>query len=238
MQPSQTIPYNRNGIVIREPIIRLGSPPHEPNYRGKGKGVATETEQVKSADPFLQPQTSTNKGAFGGNGESSRTVRRRLFEDPLRPVEVDIEMAEPGEAEGEDTEPPLITTTTPPAPPSSLYTWTRFQNSLHDLLNDESSEPVLFARDAPLVIESVEETGKLISRLYYTKYGMEQKLTFWFFYMQASLKLWKLFHMKGIICLWAKCSNQRMTAKLKLQFMPLTGSSTSRQGTQVPHLWF
>ncbi|KAJ4917267.1 SWIM-type domain-containing protein [Raphanus sativus] len=166
VQPNQTIPYNRNGIVIRDPLIRLASPPHEASYRGKGKGIATEPDKWKAADKLLQPQMSTNKGVFGGNGESSRTVRRRLFEDPLAPPQGDIEMEEPCQAEPEPIAQPLLTTTLVAAQPSSLYTWTRFQDSLHDLLNDESSEPVLFGRDAPPVIESTDEIGKIFERLY------------------------------------------------------------------------
>lgn len=167
VQPKQTIPYNRNGIVIRDPLIRLASPPHEATYRGKGKGIATEPDKWEAADKLLQPQMSTNKGVFGGNGESSRTVRRRLFEDPRAPPQGDIKMEEPCQAEPEPIAQPLLTTTPVAAQPSSLYTWTRFQDSLHDLLNDESSEPVLFGRDAPPVIESTDEIGKIFERLYY-----------------------------------------------------------------------
>ena len=90
---------------------------------------------------------------------SSRAVRRRLFEESEVPNIKDAEMEEHVEAEPEPIEAPTFTWTSNLSPQSSLCTWTRFQDSLHDLLNDESSEPVLFTRDAPTVMESVEADG-------------------------------------------------------------------------------
>ena len=42
---------------------------------------------------------------------------------------------------------------------SGLTHWTRFQDALHQILDDETSQNVLFGRDAPPVIESVENDG-------------------------------------------------------------------------------
>ena len=78
-------------------------------------------------------------------------MRRRLFDEPLQTGDQDVEMEESGRAEPEPIEGGTITAPTRVAQPSSLYTWTQFQDSLHDLLNDKSTEPVLFARDAPPV---------------------------------------------------------------------------------------
>lgn len=159
VQRSQTIPYSQSGIVIREPIIRLVSPPTEARCKVKGKAVATEGNICGRDVQFLLPETSTNNGVGGGNGESSRAVRRRLFEDPMEPNNVAV--GRDGQTETE-ADPIEASTTAGPsgvAQQSSLYMWTRFQDSLHDLLNDESAEPVLFARDAAPVIDSGDVDG-------------------------------------------------------------------------------
>ncbi|CAN6859921.1 unnamed protein product [Brassica oleracea] len=127
--------------------------PHQKNDVGGRDSVGCR------ADVIL-PRMSTTKSGYGGNGESSRAVRRRLFEEPLHRGDEDVEMEESGGEEPEPIEGGTITSPTPGAQPSSLYTWTRFQDSLHNLLNDQSIEPVLFARDAPPVIDSAEEDGK------------------------------------------------------------------------------
>ncbi|CAF1742792.1 unnamed protein product [Brassica oleracea var. botrytis] len=127
--------------------------PHQKNDDGGRDSVGCR------ADVIL-PRMSTTKSGYGGNGESSRAVRRRLFEEPLHRGDKDVEMEESGGEEPEPIEGGTITAPTPGTQPSSLYTWTRFQDSLHNLLNDQSIEPVLFARDAPPVIDSAEEDGK------------------------------------------------------------------------------
>ncbi|RID79520.1 hypothetical protein BRARA_A02253, partial [Brassica rapa] len=156
---SETIPNLQRGIVIREPIIRLASPPREPVNKGKGKVIATEGDTNAPTLNCHLPELSINRRPYGGNGESSRAVRRRLFDGPTVPTNRAVEVEEHAEAEGETIEPQTVGRQSRVVQPSSLYTWTRFQDSLHDLLNDESSEPVLFARDAPPVIDSLEEDG-------------------------------------------------------------------------------
>ncbi|CAG7888912.1 unnamed protein product [Brassica rapa] len=148
---SETIPNLQRGIVIREPIIRLASPPREPVNKGKGKVIATEGDTNAPTLNCHLPELSINRRPYGGNGESSRAVRRRLFDGPTVPTNRAVEVEEHAEAEGETIEPQTVGRQSRVVQPSSLYTWTRFQDSLHDLLNDESSEPVLFARDAPPV---------------------------------------------------------------------------------------
>ncbi|CAF2152330.1 unnamed protein product [Brassica napus] len=117
--------------------------------------------------PHKRNNLSINRRPYGGNGESSRAVRRRLFDGPTVPTNRAVEVEEHAEAEGETIEPQTVGRQSRVVQPSSLYTWTRFQDSLHDLLNDESSEPVLFARDAPPVIDSLEEDGTYYCTLYY-----------------------------------------------------------------------
>ncbi|KAF3566003.1 hypothetical protein DY000_02014234 [Brassica cretica] len=154
------IPHIQNGIVIREPIIRLESPTQRESYRGKGKAIDIGGDSVGCRADVILPRMSTTKSGYGGNGESSRAVRHRLFEEPLHRGDEDVEMEESGGEEPEPIEGGTIRAPTPGAQPSSLYTWMRFQDSLHNLLNDQSIEPVLFARDAPPVIDSAEEDGK------------------------------------------------------------------------------
>ncbi|CAN6849546.1 unnamed protein product [Brassica oleracea] len=108
---------------------------------------------------FPSPETSTNNGVGGGNGESSRAVRRRLFEDPMEPNNAAVGRDGQTETEANPIEAPTTAGPSGVAQQSSLYTWTRFQDSLHDLLNDESTEPVLFARDAAPVIDSSDVDG-------------------------------------------------------------------------------
>ncbi|KAF2574685.1 hypothetical protein F2Q70_00002650 [Brassica cretica] len=158
--PVRPIPHIQNGKVIREPIIRLESPTQRESYRGKGKAIDIGGDRVGCRADVILPRMSTTKSGYGGNGESSRAVRRRLFEEPLHQGDEDVEMEESGGEEPEPIEGGTITAPTPGAQPSSLYTWTRFQDSLHNLLNDQSKEHVLFARDAPPVIDSAEEDGK------------------------------------------------------------------------------
>ncbi|KAL0681734.1 hypothetical protein Bca4012_048581 [Brassica carinata] len=55
-QRSQTIPYSQSGIVIREPIIRLVSPPTEARCKVKGKAVATEGNICGRNVQFLLPR--------------------------------------------------------------------------------------------------------------------------------------------------------------------------------------
>lgn len=164
---SETIPNLQRGIVIREPIIRLASPPRERVNKGKGKVIATEGDTNAPTLNCHLPELSINRGPYGGNGESSRAVRHRLFDGPTVPTNRAVEVEEHAEAEGETIEPQTVGRQSGVVQPSSLYTWTRFQDSLHDLLNDESSEPVLFARDAPPVIDSLEEDGTYYCTLYY-----------------------------------------------------------------------
>nr|VDD06161.1 unnamed protein product [Brassica oleracea] len=115
----------------------------------------------------LLPETSINKGAYRGNGESSQAVRRRLFDGPIVPSNRAVEVDDHTNAQGETIEAQTVGGLSGVAPPSSVYTWTRFQDTLHDLLNDESSEPVLFTPDAPPVIDSGEEDGTYCGRIYY-----------------------------------------------------------------------
>lgn len=159
VQRSQTIPYSQSGIVIREPIIRLVSPQTEARCKGKEKAVATEGNKCGRDVQFLLPETSTNNGVGGGNGESSRAVRRRLFEDPMEANNAAIGRDGQTETQADPIESPTTAEPSGVAQQSSLYTWTRFQDLLHDLLNDESTEPVLFARDAAPVIDSGEVDG-------------------------------------------------------------------------------
>ncbi|KAG2244924.1 hypothetical protein Bca52824_093247 [Brassica carinata] len=149
--PVRSIPNKQNGIVICEPIIRLASPTHRESYRGKGKAIDIGGHSLGCGADVIVPVMSTTKSAYGGNGESSCAVRRRLFDEPLQIGDQGVEMEESGRAKPEPIEGGTITAPTRVAQPSSLYTWTQFQDSLHDLLNDESTEPVLFARDAPPV---------------------------------------------------------------------------------------
>ena len=160
------IPHKPNGIVICEPIIRLASPTERASYRGKGKAIDIGGDSVGCPADVIRPLISTTKCGYGGNGESSRAVRRRLFDEPMHRGAEDVEMDEYEGAEPEPIEGGTLTAPTPAAQPSSLYTWTRFQDSLHDLLNDQSTKPVLFALDAPPVIDSAEENGKYIGILY------------------------------------------------------------------------
>ncbi|CAN6972333.1 unnamed protein product, partial [Brassica rapa subsp. trilocularis] len=101
----------------------------------------------------------SNNGVGGGNGESSRAVRRRLFEDPMEANNAAIGRDGQTETQADPIESPTTAEPSGVAQQSSLYTWTRFQDLLHDLLNDESTEPVLFARDAAPVIDSGEVDG-------------------------------------------------------------------------------
>ncbi|CAN6923905.1 unnamed protein product [Brassica oleracea] len=156
---NQTIPNVQRGIVIREPIIRLASPPREPLNKGKGKAIATEGDTDAPTLNCLLPETSINKGAYGGNGESSQAIRRHLFDGPIVPSNRAVEVDDHTNAQGETIEAQTVVGPSGVAPPSSVYTWTRFQDALHDILYDESSEPVLFARDAPPVIDSGKEDG-------------------------------------------------------------------------------
>lgn len=156
---SQTIPNRECGIVIREPILHLASPPKEAPYKGKGKAIARDDVEYADGMNVHITQTSSNRGPYGGNEESSRAVRRRLFDQPFEPDNGAVVIEEHVAAEAEPIDAPNMTGESGLAPHSSLYTWTRFANTLHDLLNDESSEPVLFARDAPPVIDRCEADG-------------------------------------------------------------------------------
>ncbi|KAF3591288.1 hypothetical protein DY000_02026970 [Brassica cretica] len=142
-ETSLTCPHQKNDIG--------GSFGGPPSYRGKGKAIDIGGHSLGCGADVIVPVMSTTKSAYGGNGESSCAVRRRLFDEPLQTGDQGVEMEESGRAEPEPIEGGTITAPTRVAQPSSLYTWTQFQDSLHDLLNDESTELVLFAGDAPPV---------------------------------------------------------------------------------------
>ncbi|KAF2550327.1 hypothetical protein F2Q68_00037208 [Brassica cretica] len=142
-ETSLTCPHQKNDIG--------GSFGGPPSYRGKGKAIDIGGHSLGCGADVIVPVMSTTKSAYGGNGESSCAVRRGLFDEPLQTGDQGVEMEESGRAEPEPIEGGTITAPTRVAQPSSLYTWTQFQDSMHDLLNDESTELVLFARDAPPV---------------------------------------------------------------------------------------
>ncbi|CAN6825215.1 unnamed protein product [Brassica oleracea] len=165
-----TCPHKKNNVVGSFAVPgsqTLASPPREPVNKGKGKAIATEGDTYAPTLNCLLPETSINKGAYRGNGESSQAVRRRLFDGPIVPSNRAVEVDDHTNAQGETIEAQTVGGLSGVAPPSSVYTWTRFQDTLHDLLNDESSEPVLFTPDAPPVIDSGEEDGTYCGRIYY-----------------------------------------------------------------------
>ncbi|WZZ31507.1 hypothetical protein YC2023_014908 [Brassica napus] len=61
--------------------------PQQKNDGGGGGGsfVVQRSQTIPYSQSVPSPETSTNNGVGGGNGESSRAVRRRLFEDPMEP---------------------------------------------------------------------------------------------------------------------------------------------------------
>ncbi|WZZ07468.1 hypothetical protein YC2023_093389 [Brassica napus] len=97
--PVCPIPHKQNGIVICEPIIRLASPTERESYREKGKAIDIGGDIVGWRADVIHPLMSTTKSGYGGNGESSRAVRRRLFEEPMHRGVEDVEMEESGRAD-------------------------------------------------------------------------------------------------------------------------------------------
>lgn len=161
---TNTIPSMANGIVIREPqpILRLQSPPPCGPNRGKGKAVLTDDvhgrEQADSGGPkmFHRHEHPPDEGG------PSRGVKRRLFSPESVESEAEVE-AEP--SQGTSIPCPIhVTQTTEVGGDTStaITHWTRFQDSLQQLLDDETSQNALFGRDALLVVESLQKDGKIM----------------------------------------------------------------------------
>ncbi|CAN7130854.1 unnamed protein product [Brassica rapa subsp. narinosa] len=68
-------------------------------YREKGKAIDIGGDIVGWRADVIHPLMSTTKSGYGGNGESSRAVRRRLFEEPMHRGVEDVEMEESGRAD-------------------------------------------------------------------------------------------------------------------------------------------
>ncbi|CAA7052370.1 unnamed protein product [Microthlaspi erraticum] len=154
-------------ISIREaePIIRLASPAVSRGDKGKGIAVEEVTDSDSDDDaivPVLQAdrQQSVGEVASSGGvdagvpvlaadrppsvmeGASSGGVRRRLFPDAHSCEDAASDSDEGGD--DIDDEVPL----------GERQTWGRFEEALHQLLTDFSTEASLFGRDVPPVFEA------------------------------------------------------------------------------------
>lgn len=132
------------GITIREPepIIRLRSP--VPSGKDKGKGIATnmESDSDSEDDDAVVPVLHSDRPA-NRNGGRTLPVRRELFPETQDfGGGTNSENDDVGEGEWNDV------------PVGDQPTWGRFEEALHQMLTDVSSDPTLFGRDAPPVYES------------------------------------------------------------------------------------
>lgn len=166
----ETIPSRANGIVIREnqPTIRLRSPPPCEGNRGKGKAILREDDSGSQIGHRFGGNGGTPYAPFAEAGEPSRGVKRRLFSP--EGIEDDVDMvAEPSEATSVQAPIPVTEAALVEAAEraAGLTHWSSFQDALHQILDDETSQNVLFERDAPPVVETCEKDGKLYTIPYY-----------------------------------------------------------------------
>lgn len=165
----ETIPSRSNGIVIREnqPIIRLRSPPPCEGNRGKGKAILREHDSGSQNGRRYGGNGVSPDATISEDGEPSRGVKRRLFS--TEGIEEDVDMVAEA-SDGTSVQAPI-----PVAEPvvsvgeesAGLTHWSRFQDALHEILDDETSQNVLFGRDAPPVIKNSEKDGTLSNIPYY-----------------------------------------------------------------------
>lgn len=156
-----TIPYRRNGIEIQEnqPIIRLRSPENSSETRGKGKELALEVAPAYEPYDFGVRNSLRRIEHTTGEGEPNRPVKRRLFPTSRTASEAEMELVPTQGPDETFHQPEPATQAVGGEGSSGLTHWTRFQDALHQILDDETSQNVLFGRDAPSVIESVENDG-------------------------------------------------------------------------------
>lgn len=165
---SDIIPYRRNGIDIREnqPIVRLRSPTTSEANHWKGKAVVVEVENGSKADDYVVPESLCRHEHTTEEGETSRPVKRRLFYTDGNAADSELDVGPTQRAAVNS--PKLVHETLAVGGESStgLTQWPQFQDALHQFLDDESSQNVLFNRDALPVVDSVEKDGTSFTKLY------------------------------------------------------------------------
>ncbi|CAN6923546.1 unnamed protein product [Brassica oleracea] len=156
-----TIPYMHNGIEIQEnqPIILLRSPQNSSETRGKGKELALEVAPAYEPYDFGVRNSVRRIEHTSGEGEPNRPVKRRLFPTSRTASEAEMELVPTQGPDETFHQPEPATQAVGGEGSSGLTHWTSFQDALHQILDDETSQNVLFGRDAPPVIESVENDG-------------------------------------------------------------------------------
>ncbi|KAH0926422.1 hypothetical protein HID58_018678, partial [Brassica napus] len=131
----RAIPFTMGGIEIREPnqAIRFRSPPIAATDKGKNKMPSESSSDTDSDDDMVVPvlQTSVDIGE-GAN----MPVRRLLIFGILEPIE------DPNNSSASEQ-----------MPLDDGIHWGRFDQALHDMLNDPEN-PALLGRDAPPVFNA------------------------------------------------------------------------------------
>ncbi|RID68188.1 hypothetical protein BRARA_C00363 [Brassica rapa] len=135
----RAIPFTTGGIEIREPTqaIRLRSPPIAATDKGKNKMRSEASSDTDSDDDMVVPVLRTSVDIGEG---ANMPVRRRLLFGIPEPIE-DPNNSSASSQEGEQM------------PPDDGIHWGRFDQALHDMLNDPEN-PALLGRDAPPVFNA------------------------------------------------------------------------------------
>ncbi|KAF3532204.1 hypothetical protein DY000_02040060 [Brassica cretica] len=137
-----TIPYRHNGIEIQEnqPIILLLSPQNSSETRGKGKELALEVAPAYEPYDFGVRNSLRRIEHTTGEGEPNRPVKRRLFPTSRTASEAEMELVPTQGPDETFHQPEPATQAVGGEGSSGLTHWTSFQDALHQILDDETSQ--------------------------------------------------------------------------------------------------
>ncbi|CAA7061276.1 unnamed protein product [Microthlaspi erraticum] len=147
------------GVSINEgaSAIRLRSPTIA--AADKGKGIVTDygsSSDSDDDDAAVVPSLPSKVPKVHLNNNNVE-VRRSLFQDGEN-----SHMGPDNEADSEDDD---EKSDYEPEQGRRFSRWGRFEDALHQILNDFSTEPALFGRDAPPVFTTTEGDGKHLTNL-------------------------------------------------------------------------
>ena len=145
-----TIPRRLNGIEIREPVqtIRNDPPVRGMTDKAKNKRPAKDDSDTSSDsdDDIIVPLLGSS---MQDTGDRSRPVARRLI----------FGVSGIPDTAGMDADSGSSSEGTNDVPNEYLNQWSKFDEALHEMLNDPSN-PALFGKDAPPVFNDRRGTGK------------------------------------------------------------------------------
>ena len=145
----RAIPFTTGGIEIREPTqaIRVRIPPIAATDKGKNKMPSESSSDTDSDDDMVVPVLRTSVDIGEG---ANMPVRRRLIFGIPKPIE------DPNNSSTSSQECEQM-------PPDDGINCGRFDQALHDMLNDPEN-PALLGRDAPPVFNARLVSGELNRR--------------------------------------------------------------------------